>query len=249
MRFSYLPRFVIALITVFFTLALVAPLPFAIVMAGASQNIFKKIITIKNQKSYPANGRLDLMSILVTNPDNWIVGPQVIYSWLRSDQAVYPRAAFYPPGTTNRSEKEAAKKDMTSSQSRAIQAALTFLKDNPDYGVALDQLVEKNISFDVKRTGGPSGGMVFAIGVIELLGARDILKGRHIAGTGTITIDGRVGPIGGINEKIRAAQRAGAELFLAPQANSDEITALPKTMKIVIVATLKDALDALSQGA
>ncbi len=249
MRFSYLPRFVIALITVFFTLALVAPLPFAIVMPGASQNIFKKIITIKNQESYPANGRLDLMSILVTNPDNWIVGPQVIYSWLRSDQAVYPRAAFYPPGTTNRSEKEAAKKDMTGSQSKAIQAALTFLKENPDYGVALDQLVEKNISFDVKRTGGPSGGMVFAIGVIELLSARDILKGRHIAGTGTITIDGRVGPIGGINEKIRAAQRAGAELFLAPQANSDEITVLPKTMKIVIVATLKDALDALSQGA
>lgn len=247
MRFSYLPRFVIAVLAVFFTLALVAPLPFAIVMPGGSENIFKKIITIKNQKTYPANGRLDLMSVLVTNPDNWIVGPQVIYSWARSDQAVYPRAAFYPAGTTNTSEKKAAKKDMAGSQNRAIQSALTFLRNNPDYGVASDQLVEKNIFFDAKRTGGPSGGMVFAIGVIELLSARDILKGRHIAGTGTITVDGRVGPIGGINEKIRAAHKAGAELFLAPEANGEEITVFPKDMRIVTVATLSDALDALKQ--
>ena len=249
MRFSPLPRFVIAVLGVFFTLALIAPLPFAIVMPGSAENIFEKIITIKNQKSYPATGRLDLMSIRVTNPNNWIIGPEIIYSWLRSDEAVYPRAAIYPPGTTTESEKKAATADMTSSQSKAIGAALTFLRANPNFGLTRDQLVEKNVLFDLKRTGGPSGGMIFAIGVIELLTPRDILDGRHIAGTGTISIDGTVGPIGGINEKIRAAHKAGAKIFLAPLGNQGDITNPPQGITVVFVATLTDAMNALSVGA
>lgn len=55
--------------------------------------------------------------------------------------------------------------------------------------------------------------MIFAIGVIELLTQKDLLQGRHIAGTGTISTDGKVGPIGGINLKILAAYKAGATLF------------------------------------
>ena len=245
-RFSPLPRFVIALLSVFFTLSLVAPLPFAIVMPGSAQNIFDKIITVENQKSYPATGRLDLMSVRVTNPNNWIIGPEIIYSWLRSDDAVYPRAAIYPPGATNESEKKAAAADMTSSQNKSIGAAFSFLEANPDFGVARNRLIEKNIAFDVKRTGGPSGGMIFAIGVIELLTPSDILQSRHISGTGTITIDGTVGAIGGINEKIRAAHKAGAEIFLAPIGNQSEITNPPKGLKVVIVATLSDAIAALA---
>lgn len=248
MRFSPLPRFVIAVLGVFFTLALVAPLPFAIVMPGSAENIFEKIITVKNQKSYPATGRLDLMSVRVTNPNNWIIGPEVMYSWLRSDEAVYPLGAIYPPGATNESEKKAATADMTGSQSKAIRAALTFLRANPNYGLTQNQLVEKNILFDIKRTGGPSGGMVFAIGIIELLTPRDILDGRHISGTGTITIDGTVGPIGGINEKIYAAHKAGAKIFLAPLGNQRDITNPPQGITVVFVATLTDAMNALSVG-
>lgn len=246
MRFSPLPRFATAILGVFFAIALVAPLPFVIVMPGSAQNIFEKIITVKNQSSYPATGRLDLMSVRVTNPNNWIIGPEVIYAWIRSDEAVYPRAAIYPPGATNESEKKAADIDMVSSQSKAIGAGLNFLSKHPEFGVAADQLNEKNIDFDVKRTGGPSGGMIFALGVIELLTPGDILQGRHISGSGTITIDGKVGPIGGINEKILAAQKAGATLFLVPIGNRDEIVSLPKGIKVAIVATLDDAVKALT---
>ncbi|MEY4967391.1 MAG: hypothetical protein RIQ73_90, partial [Actinomycetota bacterium] len=99
------------------------------------------------------------------------------------------------------------------------------------------------------RTGGPSGGMIFAIGVIELLTPRDILDGRHIAGTGTISIDGKVGPIGGINEKIRAAHKAGAKIFLAPLGNQGDITNPPQGITLLLVATLTDAMNALSVGA
>jgi len=245
-RFSPLPRLVIALLGIFFALALLAPLPFVIVLPGSAQNIFDGIITVKNQRSYPATGHLDLMSIRITNPTNWIIGPEIIYSWLRSDEAVYPRAAIYPPEATNESEKKEATADMTSSQSKAIGAALGFLKNNPAFGVTPDQLVAKNISFNAKRTGGPSGGMIFAIGVIELLTPRDILNGRHISGTGTISIEGRVGPIGGINEKIRAAAKAGAEIFLAPLGNRKDITNVPAGIKIIMVSTLSDAINALA---
>lgn len=246
MRFSPLPRFATAVLGIFFALALVAPLPFVIVMPGSAQNIFEKIITIKNQQSYPATGRLDLMSVRVTNPNNWIIGPEVLYAWLRSDEAVYPRAAIYPPGATTESEKKAANAEMVSSQSKAIGAGLSFLSNHPEFGVASDQLNEENIDFDVKRTGGPSGGMIFALGVIELLTPSDLLRGRHISGSGTITVEGKVGPIGGINEKIHAAYKAGATLFLVPLRNRDEITSVPEGIKVVVVATLDDAVKALA---
>jgi PDZ domain-containing protein len=245
-RFSPLPRFALLILALFTALALVAPLPFVIILPGGSQNIFDKIISVKNQKSYPATGRLDLMSIRVTNPDSWIIGPEIAYSWMKSDEAVYPRSAIYPQGTTAKSEDKTAKADMTNSQNNAITAALSFLRLHPEYGASTNILSEKNISFDVKRTGGPSGGTVFAIGVIELLTKKDLLKGRHVAATGTITTDGKIGAIGGINEKILAAKRAGAILFLAPSGNREEIAHIPNGIKIAIVSSLAEAIKALN---
>ncbi len=245
MRFSPLPRIARIFLALFVALALIAPLPYVIILPGQAQNIFDKLITIKNQKSYPANGRIDLMSIRVTNPNSWIIGPEIVYSWIRADETVYPRAAIYPPGTTQKSEDKKAKADMTTSQDTAKTAALSFLRLHPEYGVTANDLHIKNIAFDVKKTGGPSGGMIFAIGVIELLTEKDLLKGRHIAGTGTISTDGKVGPIGGINLKILAAHKAGATLFLAPAGNSAEIEHVPAGIKVVIVATLAEAIASL----
>jgi PDZ domain-containing protein len=190
-RFSPLPRIVLIILAIFASLTLIAPLPYVIILPGQAQNIFNKLITIKDQKSYPANGRIDLMSIRVTNPNSWIIGPEILYSWIKADEAVYPRSAIYPPGTTQKSEDKKAKADMVNSQDNAKTAALSFLRLHPEYGVAANDLHIKNITFDVKKTGGPSGGMIFAIGVIELLTQKDLLQGRHIAGTGTITTDGK----------------------------------------------------------
>ncbi len=100
MRFSRLPRLVTVTLGIFFTLAAVAPLPFSIVLPGEAQNIFKGVITFKDLTNYPASGRIDLMSIRVTNPDAWIVGPELVYSWISGDRAVYPKSSIYPPGTS-----------------------------------------------------------------------------------------------------------------------------------------------------
>lgn len=260
MRFSPLPKVVNLTLGLFFALATLAPLPFAIVLPGEAQNIFKDVITIKNIDSYPATGRIDLMSIRVTNPDTWIFGPELVYSWINGEQTVYPKSTIYPPGTTTEEEEKEAKADMVDSQNSAITAAINYLRKNPeimsapglDSAAALnngttraDRLSVKDIKFKVEETGGPSGGLVFAIGLVELLTEVDLLNGRHVAGTGTIDEQGVVGAIGGINEKITAAHKAGVTLFFAPADNAEEIEQIPTGIKVVTVATLTQAISAL----
>lgn len=99
--------------------------------------------------------------------------------------------------------------------------------------------------FNIQETGGPSGGMIFALGIIEKLTSEDLLRGRAIAGTGTIDDQGNVGPIGGINEKMIGAAEAGATIFLAPRANCVDIKSVPKKLVVIPVATLNEAVDVL----
>lgn len=254
MRFSPLPKVVTATLGIFFVLATIAPLPFAIVLPGEAQNIFKGVITIKNLDSYPATGRIDLMSIRVTNPDTWIFGPELIYSWISAERAVYPKTAIYPPGTSTKEESKQAKADMVGSQDKAISAAINYLQSHPEIlgngseGLARANALDgKKIKFKVGETGGPSGGLVFAIGLVELLTEIDLMQGRHIAGTGTINTRGVVGPIGGINEKILSAKKVGATIFFAPVGNAEEIAKAPEGIKVITVATLAQAISYLER--
>ena len=108
-------------------------------------------------------------------------------------------------------------------------------------------------SFSVKiglndEIGGPSAGMMFALGIIEELGTTDLTGGRFVAGTGTIDLDGSVGPIGGIALKMIAARRAGATLFLAPAGNCADVRGnIPRGLTVAKVATLSGAMTALEQ--
>ena len=256
MRFSRLPRLVTWTLGIFFGLATIAPLPYAIVLPGEAQNIFKGVITFKDLANYPATGRIDLMSIRVTNPDTWIFGPELVYSWISGDRAVYPKSAIYPPGTTAEEESKQAKADMIGSQDKAIVAAINYLQSHPEImgkgsqGVAIANALDaKKIKFKIGETGGPSGGLVFSIGLVELLTEKDLMTHRHIAGTGTISVRGVVGPIGGINEKIASARKAGATLFFAPVENAEEIANVPKGITVITVATLAQVVSYLERTA
>jgi len=105
--------------------------------------------------------------------------------------------------------------------------------------------------FDVQISsgdiGGPSAGLMWALGLYDLLTPGDLTGGRTIAGTGEINVDGAVGPIGGIEDKIVAAERAGAEVFLVPAENMAELKGVDTgDMKLVSVSTFQEALDALA---
>jgi PDZ domain-containing protein len=96
------------------------------------------------------------------------------------------------------------------------------------------------------QIGGPSAGLMFALGIVDKVGTQDLTNGRFIAGTGEITSAGVVQPIGGIQLKMIAARRAGATVFLAPQGNCGDVRgAIPKGLDVVKVTNLHDAVDDL----
>jgi PDZ domain-containing protein len=107
-----------------------------------------------------------------------------------------------------------------------------------------------NVTYNLQDVGGPSAGMMFSLAVIDKLTEEDITGGHFVAGTGTITEDGTVGPIGGIEHKIDAAEEAGAELFLAPAANCEAATSRDAgDMVIASVNNLDDAVQAMDDFA
>ena len=88
---------------------------------------------------------------------------------------------------------------------------------------------------------------MFALGILDKLGEESLTGGRYVAGTGEITPDGTVGPIGGIPQKLIAAERKGADLFLVPAANCAEaLRDPPAGLVLSRVGTLEEALTALA---
>jgi PDZ domain-containing protein len=119
---------------------------------------------------------------------------------------------------------------------------------SPVIGVQVQE--EYKFPFNVKITvgaiGGPSAGMMFALGIIDKLTPMNLTGGKFIAGTGEITASGQVQPIGGIQQKMVGARDAGATIFLTPASNcSDTVGAVPAGLRIVKVSTLTQAIDDL----
>lgn len=119
---------------------------------------------------------------------------------------------------------------------------------------------EQQVTVKAGAIGGPSAGLMFSLEIYNQLSPGDITKGYHIAGTGEITADGKVGAIGGIQHKVAAANREKADIFFAPKdytnangnwvtnASDAEIAAkkLNAKIKIVPVSTMQEALDYLA---
>ncbi len=95
--------------------------------------------------------------------------------------------------------------------------------------------------------GGPSAGMMLSMGIIDKLTPGELNGAGFVAGTGTITPDGTVGPIGGIEQKMVGARNAGATLFLAPASNCTDVlgATLPDGLTVARVSTLTEAVTAV----
>ena len=115
----------------------------------------------------------------------------------------------------------------------------------PMIGVLLGELTEPPFPIEIQAgdVGGPSAGMMHTLAIIDALTEGELTDGRVIAGTGTIRIDRTVGAIGGIRQKVVAAEAAGATHILVPEGNYESaLTAERDDIEIVPVATLDDAL-------
>lgn len=113
-------------------------------------------------------------------------------------------------------------------------------------GVRMHYEFPVEVTIQLDDVGGPSAGMMFALGIIDTLTPEALTGGEVWAGTGTIDSAGRVGAIGGIRQKMWGAKDAGAAWFLAPTANCDEVTGnIPDGLEVFAVDTLEQALTAV----
>ncbi len=126
------------------------------------------------------------------------------------------------------------------------------IEEDPDRGMVGVLLVSAygdeikfpvDVEIDANNIGGPSAGLMFALEIMNQLTEEDLTKGYRIAGTGQIFVDGSVGPIGGVRQKVFGAIDVGADYVLVPAGDYDDaVDAADDDIEIVRVATIDDAL-------
>jgi len=119
--------------------------------------------------------------------------------------------------------------------------------DEPLIGIVLVESFPFEITIESGDVGGPSAGLMWAVGLYDLLTRGDLTAGRTIAGTGSIDLEGNVGPIGGILNKVLAARDANADVLLVPRDNLPELRDVDTgDLRLIPVSTFDEAIDALA---
>jgi Lon-like protease len=197
-----------------------------------------EVVVVQPQKGFPAYGVLKAGDV-ITKVDGQPV----------TSQGGLTRLIFaHPAGST------LTLTIIRDGQSRQVQVGTRQSGGHPVMGVQITE--QYKFPFEVKISvgdiGGPSAGMMFSLGIIDKLTKLDLTAGRFIAGTGEITARGQVQPIGGIQQKMVGARKAGATIFLTPASNcADTKGAVPAGLRLVKVSTLNQAvtyLEALKSG-
>jgi PDZ domain-containing protein len=139
-------------------------------------------------------------------------------------------------------------------RSHTIPVTLVGRPDAPDQamlGVSLETFRLRyefpfEVTIDSGDVGGPSAGLAFTLGVIDVLTPESLTGGQRVATTGTMDPNGAVGAVGGVQQKTVAVRRAGATLFLVPPSELEEARKYAGDMRVEPVETIDDALRALS---
>ena len=221
--------------------ALFVPTPFAIISPGPVTDLLSKGMKISGAQK--TSGKLYSLSVYVNNPESRPPGFYVISAWLDGDSVVLPNEVVYESGETTKAADAQAKADMLKSEERAAIAAANFLK-KIEPGTALNWKAS-DIKFAMKHVGGPSAGLAFTIALLAKLKAPELIAGRNIAVTGTITESGKVGSIGGVDQKLISAKKAGATIAVIPKSNCRDITVDTSGLQIIAVANLSQAFHGL----
>ena len=143
----------------------------------------------------------------------------------------------------NNKEEDIQVKVIKQNSKKMIGAVITT-----DYDYELDPKIK--LKFRSSESGS-SGGMMLALSIYTKINDQDIIKGRKIAGTGTIDYEGNVGKIDGIKYKIMGAHKDNMDIVLVPKENYKEAISVAEKnhykLKIVKVETFKDVIDYLSK--
>jgi PDZ domain-containing protein len=138
--------------------------------------------------------------------------------------------------------------DRITTEMRSIASPIKLKeeKDRPVLGIRLANAVRLpgfDVTIDSQNIGGPSAGLAFALTIVDVLTTEDFTRGHHVAVTGTIDGEGHVGPVGGVEFKVVAAEREGADIFLVPADEFDQARgAASDKLRVIGVSTLEEAL-------
>lgn len=192
-----------------------------------------RVVVNSVQQGMPAAGKLQ--------PNDEITG----VNGVKTGSVDQVKAAMAKAGVGGKADVEVLR------AGKPVKVTLTTAKGQdgkPVVGVVLaeDYKFPFKINISVGDIGGPSAGLMFSLSIVDKLNPQSLTGGKFIAGTGTITPDGQVGPIGGIQQKMIAARRAGATVFLTPKDNCAEaLGARPNGLRLVRADTLHGAIQSL----
>jgi PDZ domain-containing protein len=181
----------------------------------------------------PADGKLFAGDLITSIDGTPIQDPDQLGKVIRAAGVGHPLAF----------EVEAAGEKHTISIAPAMLQGLNY----PAIGIGSVANFPFPLNIDSGQIGGPSAGLMWTLGLTDVLTPGDLTGGKIIAGTGTIQLDGTVGPIGGIAEKVVAAERAGATVFFAPVQDAPGAQAVAGHIVVVPVKTYLEALTWLEQ--
>ncbi|MFF7179326.1 PDZ domain-containing protein [Streptomyces sp. NPDC008121] len=145
---------------------------------------------------------------------------------------------------------EKAGKEPTTTREITLTTAKSKEGDRAIVGIqaGTDHVFPFTVDIKLADVGGPSAGLMFALGIVDKLTPESLTDGKFIAGTGTIDETGKVGPIGGIEMKLVGARNAGARYFLTPADNCESAASdIPEGLTLIKVNTIKDATASLEK--
>lgn len=185
----------------------------------------------------PAKGLLKEGDVLVAVAGTKVESPQQTVKLVQAQK----------PGTTIAIDIKRGGKPMV------VKPKLAASPVDPKLGYLGVQSIDEydgpiDVEFGVDGVGGPSAGMMFALAIIDKLVPEQLNGGKVVSGTGTINSDGKIGPVGGVKQKLDAARTKESELFLVAKDNCDNVIGNePDSMPVVPVETLDQALDVLEK--
>jgi PDZ domain-containing protein len=184
------------------------------------------------EKGLPAYGKLEKGDVLISVNGVKVADSVDLRAAVRKEKPGQSVVIAYRRGATDSSVTL-----KTASSQDASGATVAVI------GISLVDKRPFTVTIGLKGVGGPSAGLMFALGIIERLQPEDLTGGATIAGTGEIQPDGTVDPIGGIQQKLVGARDSGATFFLVPTANCPEASkAVPSGLQLLKVASLSDAV-------
>ncbi|MFC9298286.1 PDZ domain-containing protein [Streptomyces sp. NPDC057011] len=208
-----------------------------------------RVIVASVVKASPADGKLHAGDVLKAVDGTPVTAPEDVAKLVTKHKpgepvefTIVPAAEAAEAAKANREPTATTKVTITAGKAETDGHAIVGIRAGTDHTFPF------TIDIKLADVGGPSAGLMFALGIVDKLTPGDLTGGKFVAGTGTIDDAGKVGPIGGIQMKTIGARKAGAEYFLTPAENcASAAKNVPDGLTLVKVSTIDDATKALEK--